>query len=66
MIVYKSEDDGTLYKESEVYIDSETKEAIGYTKFNLIDSFTFTAELCLGHYGSITELLLNAGVLTKL
>lgn len=59
-IVYASEDNDTLYLESEVDYDSVTKIALGYTRYEILDTIKLTAEQCCGSYGSIVEILLKA------
>lgn len=59
-IVYASEDDGTLYLESEIDYDSATKIALGCTRYEILDTIKLTVEQCCGSYGSIVEILLKA------
>lgn len=65
MTVYASDDDGTLYGAEEVDVNPSTGLADGYTRYEIQDEFVLTASQCIGHYGSLVEILSAAGKLTK-
>lgn len=65
MIVFRSEDDGTLYAADHVDIDPATGQAEGYTRYELDDTIILTAEQVLGGYGDVGELLGRAGVMRR-
>lgn len=66
IIVFRSEDDGALYPEYAVDVDPATGQAEGYSRNEVPDTFTLTAEQILGCYGDIGELLYRAEIMKKL
>ena len=63
MKVYQSEDNGELYRESEVDVDPATGQAEGYIQKELPDTFTLTAEQVLGGYNDLSNILSREGIL---
>lgn len=61
MILYKSDDDGTLYPASAVDEIRDDGSARGFRRVVVPDEVTLTAEQCCYGYGNIVELLLRAG-----
>jgi len=70
MIVYRSDDAGTLYSSelilSENIVNDTKGNVSGFTQFEIEDKFELTANQCLGHYADITEILLDAGKMRKI
>jgi hypothetical protein len=66
VIVYRSDDNGELYRETEVDdIDPVTKQAPNFTRYEVDDTFTLNAAQCLGRYGDLGEILLAAKVMRR-
>jgi len=66
MILYRSDDNGEFYRETEVDdIDPVTKQASGFSRWELNDTVTLKAQQFLGRYGDLLEILMAAGVIRR-